>query len=172
MAWADAMDQLSDGSWFAEPWTAQAPAVTPRGLADPTLALRALQQVSRKLQLQYGKLDVPYGQVARLRRAGHDYPASAGPVRYGVYSAAELGPARGGKAEVWGGDTFIAAIEFSQPLRAQGLLTYGNASQPGSRFIGDQLELFSRRELRPLWTQRPDVEQHLDHASTLSTESY
>jgi acyl-homoserine-lactone acylase len=145
--------------------------VTPRGLANPARALWALEQASRKLQLQYGKLDVPYGQVARLRRGSHDYPASAGPVQYGVYSAAELGPARAGKAEVWGGDTFIAVVELSQPPRAQGLLTYGNASQPGSRFVGDQLALFSRRELRPLWIARSDVEQHLDHTQRLPSSS-
>jgi acyl-homoserine-lactone acylase len=49
------------------------------------------------------------------------------------------------------GDGFIAAVEFSTPVKAQVLLTYGNSSQPGSPHNGDQLALYARNELRPGW---------------------
>lgn len=166
-AWADAMDRLAPGGWFAQGWSAQAPTSTPRGLADPALAVRALREASRSVASRYRRLDIPYGQVARLRRGGHDLPASAGPVRFGVYSAAELGPVRRGTSEVWGGDSFIAVVELGPPPHAQGLLTYGNASQPGSPFVGDQLELFSRRALRPLFVDRADVQANLHHTEPL-----
>ena len=99
--------------------------------------------------------------VYRLRAGTYDFPASAGSTDYGVYSAADFETAPDGKQVAYGGDTFIAVVEFGQPQRAVGLLPYGNASQTGSRFVGDQLELFSRRELRALWTTRADVEAHV-----------
>jgi len=54
------------------------------------------------------------------------------------------------------------AVEFSNPVRARVLLSYGNASQPGSPFIGDQLELFSQKELRPVWRTREKIEANLE----------
>jgi acyl-homoserine-lactone acylase len=56
------------------------------------------------------------------------------------------------------GDAFIALVEFSEPQRAQVLLTHGNASQPGSPHVGDQLERFSRRELRDVLRLRSAIE--------------
>lgn len=44
-----------------------------------------------------------------------------------------------------GGDSYKAVIEFGEPVRAQVILTYGNASQPGSPHRTDQLELYSKR---------------------------
>ena len=40
-------------------------------------------------------------------------------------------------------------------------MSYGNSSQPGSPHDGDQLELFSRKEMRPVWRQRAEIEGHL-----------
>jgi acyl-homoserine-lactone acylase len=46
-------------------------------------------------------------------------------------------------------------IEFTDPVRAKVLLSYGNATQPGSPHVGDQLELYARKELRPVGAPRP-----------------
>jgi acyl-homoserine-lactone acylase len=39
---------------------------------------------------------------------------------------------------------------------------YGNSTQPRSPHVGDQLELFARQEMRPVWRTRDDVEAHLE----------
>ena len=36
-------------------------------------------------------------------------------------------------------------VEFSKPLKAMGILTYGESTQPGSPHIGDQLPLLSKK---------------------------
>ena len=59
-------------------------------------------------------------------------------------------------------------IEFSEPVRARALLTTSNSSQPGSPHNGDQLELFSRKELRPVWRTRAEIEPHLELREDLS----
>ena len=65
------------------------------------------------------------------------------------------------------GDSYIAIVEFSDPIRAKVLLTYGNSTQPNSPHYGDQLELFSRKELRDAWLTRDEIEAHLEERKSL-----
>jgi acyl-homoserine-lactone acylase len=58
------------------------------------------------------------------------------------------------------GETYISMIEFSKPMKAMGLLTYGESSQYGSKHMGDQLDLLSKEQLRPIWLTRAEVERH------------
>ena len=44
--------------------------------------------------------------------------------------------------------------------RAKVLLSHGNATQPDSPPSGDQLELFSRKELRDAWFDPAEVGKH------------
>ena len=61
----------------------------------------------------------------------------------------------------------MAAVDFADPVRARVLMSYGNATQPHSPHVGDQLELFARKELREAWLTRSDVEAHLGSRETL-----
>ena len=45
-------------------------------------------------------------------------------------------------------------------MKAMGLLSYGESSQPGSGHRGDQLGLLSQKKLRPIWLTRTEVEEH------------
>ncbi|MDH4064081.1 MAG: penicillin acylase family protein, partial [Acidobacteriota bacterium] len=53
-------------------------------------------------------------------------------------------------------------IEFSTPQRGEVLLNYGNWSKTGSPHIEDQLPLASRKQLRPMWRTRTDIEANLE----------
>jgi acyl-homoserine-lactone acylase len=70
-----------------------------------------------------------------------------------------------------GGDSYYAAVEFSSPLRARVLTAYGSSTQPGSRHRGDQLELFSREEMRPVLRTRKEIEASLEMREALTFES-
>jgi acyl-homoserine-lactone acylase len=161
LSWVEEMGG-AEGDWFGQPWQRSEPLATPRGLADLDAARCALARAAQHTRARHGRLDVRYGDVYRLRLAAHDLPASTGPVAYGTYSAAEFAPDRAQTRRAWGGDTFVAVVSFGPTVRAVGLLTYGNASQPGSPHLGDQLRLFSARTLRPLWLSRAEVEQNLE----------
>ena len=52
-------------------------------------------------------------------------------------------------------------------VRAMALVSYGNASQPGSPHNGDQLKLAARKELRPVWRTRAEIEAHLESCTVL-----
>ncbi len=146
---------------FARSWSEDSPLETPDGLADPAAALEALETAASRVETDYGALDVEWGKIHRLRMGDLDFPANGGPDSLGIFRALsfrELGQGLRGAAS---GDSFVMAVEFSNPVRAQALLSYGNASQPDSPYRGDQLQLFSRKELRPVWRTREEIEANL-----------
>ncbi len=150
------------GLRFAQAWEPKEPLATPRGLANVAAALAALEEAAKEVRQGYGALEVEWGAVHRLRRDGLDLPANGGPDELGVFRALWCAPGGDGKLVGIGGDSYVCAMEFSRPVRARALLSYGNASQPGSRHRQDQLELSSRKELRPVWLERKEVEAHLE----------
>jgi len=147
---------------FATPWNENSPLKTPNGLADSASAVKVLEVAATTVKLLYGALDVPWGEVARLRYGNVDVPASGGPGLFGIFRVIDLAPAAGGRFQQVAGDTYIAAIEFSNPVKAKVLTTYGNATQSGSPHVGDQLQLYARNELRPVWRTRQEIEAHLE----------
>lgn len=152
----------TDAAWAAEPWNPKDPLATPRGLKSRDTAVATLEAAAKQVIERYGALDVPFGEVYRMRLGGKDFPARVASVYYGI--VADGGFVRGDDNiyTIESGDTFVAIVEYSQPIRAEGLLPQGNSSQPGSPHIGDQLELFSQGKLRKLWRDRAEIEQHLE----------
>jgi acyl-homoserine-lactone acylase len=55
----------------------------------------------------------------------------------------------------------VAITEFGEQVRAKVLLTYGNATQPHSPHVGDQLPLFAEKKMRDAWLSREEVEGNL-----------
>ncbi len=151
-----------NSSPFARPWNEASPRTTPDGLADPSRAVAALVEAARKVEAAHGRLDVAWGEVYRLRRGDADLPANGGPGALGIFRVVGYSEDEDGRFRAVVGDSFVAAVEFSNPLRASVLIGYGNASQPGSPHLTDQLPLFSRKELRPVWRTRPEIEAHLE----------
>jgi acyl-homoserine-lactone acylase len=85
----------------------------------------------------------------------------------GVFRVLYYAPAKDGKWAAAAGDSYYAAIEFGPTIRAKVLLAYGNATQPGSPHVGDQLKLFARKEMRDMWRTRSEVEAHLELRETI-----
>ncbi|HSR42078.1 MAG TPA: penicillin acylase family protein, partial [Longimicrobiales bacterium] len=70
-----------------------------------------------------------------------------------------------------GGDSFVAVVELGDDgVRAEVLVAYGNWSRPGSPHAGDQLELFSRKELRPAWRELWEIEANLEDREPIPGE--
>jgi acyl-homoserine-lactone acylase len=171
MAWIQTLAETTGlGNFlFVTPWRAEAPLSTPHGLADPGAAVVALELAAEQVEAAHGALDVAWGDVNRLVLGTVDLPASGGPGDpAGIFRVLEFAPGPDGRLVSVGGDTYIAAVEFSQPVRAQVLTTYGNASQPGSPHIDDQLALFARNEMRPAWRTREDVVANLEAREVLT----
>ena len=61
-------------------------------------------------------------------------------------------------------------IEFSDPIKAYGLMTYGNSRQPGTTHYDDQVQMLADGEYRKLWLQRDEVEANLERRTPLARD--
>ena len=143
------------------------PLTTPRGFAAPERAVAALEAAAAGLEQDYGTLQVRWGDVVRLRRGALDLPGNGAPNELGAIRTSGLGPFAGGSAEIVSGDTFYAVVEFSDPVRGEALIGYGNWSRAGSKHVTDQLELASQKRMRPILRQRREIEAALGHRQGL-----
>jgi acyl-homoserine-lactone acylase len=147
---------------FKVPTDDRRPLDTPRGFKDPVKAMAALDKVAGDVEKEYGSLSVKWGDVMRFRRGNADLPGNGAPSQLGAIRTIGISPFVNGKAEAVQGDTFYAVIEYSTPQRAEVLLNYGNWSKKGSKHVEDQLPLASRKEMRPMWRLKKDIEANLE----------
>ena len=132
-------------------WDEAAPNTTPDGLADPSRAVQLLILSAQELQAKFGALDVPWGDYYRINYSGKDLPANGVDGSLGIFRVAWPGSADEDHMYVGGGDSWVGVIEFGEEVQAKVLLSYGNSTQEDSPNFGDQLEHFSKKELRDAW---------------------
>ncbi|MGL5833169.1 MAG: acylase [Waterburya sp.] len=160
------LEETDFDTLFSQPWQANSPLKTPDGLANPQQAVTTLLAVATKIEQDYGAIDVPWGEVFRLNYSNVDLPANGGPGDFGIFRVVNFASKSDSKKfEGFEGDSFVAAIEFSQPIKAMALTTYGNSTQPQNS-SSNQLKLFAQKQLRPIWRVRQEVEAHLDERKT------
>ena len=149
---------LQKPGMFATPFDPTKPVTTPDGLKDPQAAVAQLVTAATEVEKQYGALDVAWGEVNRFKVGNYEFPGNGGPGQYGVFRtfAFQRNPADNKNYAVHG-DSYVAITEFGPKVKAHVLLSYGNATQPGSKHIGDQLSLLSQKKLRPALITRAEV---------------
>jgi acyl-homoserine-lactone acylase len=147
---------------FSQPWNSEKYLTSPTGLESINLSLAVLEGVAAQVKLLYGDLAVSWGEVVKMRYGEQNLPASGAPGKLGSFRVLNLGKTKDEKFQAIFGDSYIAAVEFSRPIQAKSLLVYGNATQPGSPHIGDQLPLYLRDEMRPVWRNRQELEKNLE----------
>lgn len=163
--WAEEMDFES---MFAQPWQEDLPLSTPDGLADSAKAVATLEMVAAEMKKTYGRLDISWGEVFRLKYGNIDLPANGGDGYLGIFRVVNFTPSENGRFQSVNGDSFVAAVEFSKPIKAMALNSYGNATQPHSTHVGDQLKLFTQQKLRPVWRTKEEIKAHLEASEVFS----
>lgn len=143
--------KLNDDSNYEVKWDMETPHITPRGLADPARAIALLEAAVDEMKSEFGALDVPWGDFYRLRHNNIDLPANGAPESLGVFRVANSYDRGDKQMYVGSGDSWVGVIAFGDEVKAKVLLSYGNSTQKDSPHNGDQLELFSRKELRDAW---------------------
>jgi acyl-homoserine-lactone acylase len=153
---------------WAVPFDPAKPITTPTGVKDPAAAVRMLKQAIAETKKKYGAIDRPFGDVSRFKLADVDLPGDSnvgglGPVRVITWGPLEAD----GKRYPQHGETWIGMIEFSTPVKAYGLMSYGNSRQRNSKHRGDQLQLLHDHQFRELWLQRSQIEANLEEKTEL-----
>ena len=162
--WAATIQQ---GNFFATPWQEDDPLRTPKGLADLQQAVQTLEVVAETMKFLYGSLDVPWGEVVRLTYDKYNLPASGALGLLGSFRVLYTIPVPEKGFRTFGGDSYIAVVEFGDSVKAKVLNTYGNATQTNSPHLGDQLPLYLRGELREVWRDYEEIMAHLERKEVL-----
>ena len=149
------------------PYNPKDPLNSSYGISDLPQAFVALKAAAQETLTLYGSLDVPYGEVYRFERGAKDLPGNGGAGRLGLFRTMTFSKRKNNKFYPTHGETFVCAIEFGAPQKAQCLLGYGNATQPGSDHIDDQLPLMADKKLHPVWRDKKEIEANLERRETL-----
>ncbi len=153
---------LDRGNLFKEKWSAKKPLTTPDGFKSPETVLATLKSVSENMIKTLGTLEISYGAVFRIKLGEYEIPANGSFGSLGVFRTLAFSKGKDGKYYAFHGDGYVCATEFGDEIKAKVILGYGNASQPGNKHVGDQLELFSKKQLRDAWIKKSDIEAHLE----------
>ncbi|KQQ62460.1 acyl-homoserine lactone acylase subunit beta [Pseudomonas sp. Leaf127] len=161
----------AQGKGWRQPFDAQDPQHTPRGIAwqQPEVS-RAVAEMLRKAVAQVDALKLPasitWGQVQVAERNGKAIAVPGGDGHLGIYNAMQSTPQKDGTLKVVSGSSYIQLVSFDdQGPVAQGLLSFSQSSDPASPHYADQTELFSRQQWQPL----PFNEKQIEADPTLET---
>ena len=158
----------NNASNYLEKWSFDQPNTTPDGLSDPVLAVQLLEETVDEIVAKYGRLDIAWGDYYRIKYNGKNLPANGIDGVMGVFRVAWPGDEDEDHMYVGGGDSWVGIIEFGDQVKAKVLLSYGNATQKNSPHNGDQLELFSKKEMRDAWFTKEAVEAHTTKVEELT----
>ncbi len=147
-------------SLFAQPWSPEQATTTPRGLSNPARAASAFAWAVDETARKWGRPDVAWGDVHRIRVGDVDLPAGGCNGDLGCFRVLWYRDAPDGKLAARGGDGWVLAVEFGRRPRAYSVLAYGESDLPGSTHHTDQTAMFARGELKPVRFTPADVRAH------------
>jgi acyl-homoserine lactone acylase PvdQ len=131
------------------------------GEGDPVIVdpLAAFRDTVVWLVQHHGRVDVPLGEVQRLRRGRVDLPVGGGPdVLNATYSKRE-GAALVGTQ----GDSYVLLVDFTAGgAVSHSINNYGASARRESPHFADQAPLFVRHELKPTWRTPEELSGHVE----------
>ena len=134
------------------------------------IGLRELAQASGKLVGDFGTWRTPWGEVNRFQRltgdivqpfddAAPSVPVGFASSRWGSLAAYGQRTFNGTK-KTYGtrGNSFVAVVEFGERVRAKAVTAGGQSGDPSSPHFDDQIGLYARGELRPVYFYPDEIQ--------------
>ena len=124
-----------------------------------------LKTAAKYLTDHFGRLDVPLGDLLRVRQGKVDVPMDGGP---DVLRAAALWDEdTDGRLRVRHGDSFIMFIDWPKvgPVRSWSAQPFGAATtRPDSRHYADQAAGFARHLVKRVYFDPADLAKHTERS--------
>jgi acyl-homoserine-lactone acylase len=117
------------------------------------------------LRKHFGKLDVPLGELIRLRQGKVDLPLDGGPDS--LRAATSYDEAPDGRLEIRHGDSFIMFVTWDKAghVRSESVQPFGSAStRPDSPHYTDQAQLFVQHQFKPVWFDPAELQAHAERS--------
>ncbi|WP_241688275.1 penicillin acylase family protein [Pseudoxanthomonas composti] len=146
-------------------------------LATPDQRLAVLQAVVDQLQRDFGRWQVPWGEINRYQRndgaivqrfddARPSLPVPFTTSRWGSLASAESRTYPGTRLRyTTSGNSFVAVVAFGKDgPQAWAVSVGGESSDPSSPHFADQAPLHTTGRLRPVWFEQADVQAHAERS--------
>jgi len=125
-------------------------ALTRPGRLESAAGMQALKQAVSFMMERYGRLDIPWGEVRRLRYEQLEFPVGGSSALHTIH---QTGP---GPAPAWAvdfagsGDVYKMVAQLAETVNVYSVVPFGNATVPASPHVVDQMELYSNQQFKPV----------------------
>jgi acyl-homoserine-lactone acylase len=138
--------------------------------------LDALDAALTRLNRDFGRWQVPWGEVNRFQRISrainHPFddskpsiPVPFSSARWGSLASFGAGPKPGTKR--WygtNGNSFVAVVEFGPRVRARAVTAGGESGDPASPHFNDEAERYAAGNLRPVYFYPDELKGHIERS--------
>jgi len=146
-------------------------------LAEDTsgdLKLKKLDEIVAQLQRDFGRWQVPWGEINRFQRvsaaikptyndAAPSVPVPFAEGRYGSLASIRSEPKPGTRR--WYGDygnSFVAVVEFGKQVRAKAITAGGESGNPASPHFSDEIQRYASGDLRDVYFYPEQLKGHTE----------
>ena len=147
-----------DSVRYAKRWQASDPTRTPVGLSDRARAAESFAWAVTETARRYGRWDVTWGDVHRVRRGMVDVPVGGCGGALGCFRVLNFTRDADGKLSANGGDGWVLAVEFTDVPKAYSVLAYGQSPDSTSRWHADQAARFAAGDLKRVAFAEKDID--------------
>ncbi len=144
------------------------------GDTSPAQKLRALDTALSQLQRDFGKWQVPWGEISRFQRlsgsivprftdSGPSIPVPFADGKYGSLASIESrSPQTTDGKRRYGtyGNSFVAVVEFGPRVRARAVSAGGESGDPASPHFSDQAQRYASGNLRDVYFYPDQLKGH------------
>ena len=141
---------------------------------SPELKVQALDEAVTRLQREFGRWQVPWGEVNRFQRISpaivHPFSDSAPSIpvpfassAYGSLAAFGASP-KPGTVKWYGtsGNSFVAVVEFGPRVRAHAITAGGESGHPDSKHFNDEALRYASGDLRNVYFYPDQLNGHTE----------
>ncbi|MFN8292453.1 MAG: penicillin acylase family protein [Chitinophagales bacterium] len=124
------------------------------------LYVKHITKAKEELLRDFGKVNIPYGQLFVHERGGIEMPVSGGPDQW---RAKYPQPYKNGRFRSWIGESYICLVKFTKNgPEISTVSPYGASNKPTSKHYTDQMKLYSNQQTKPMPLQKDYWYKHAE----------